>query len=169
MPQASSKILIIFSTNFVVRGVDANGKATNASTTFGEQGKFVPTAVGEYGIVYTVNLEVYDYKTFKFNEMSVNPDGSYVEGGYYTFVGTDAAKIVLNENGVATQEFLQTDAAINPGNSGGALVDERGELVGINTAIYGERYQGISFALPSARVREVYEEIARSYRANYGR
>ncbi|MBQ9798507.1 MAG: trypsin-like peptidase domain-containing protein [Thermoguttaceae bacterium] len=78
-------------------------------------------------------------------------------------------RFVLNENGVATQEFLQTDAAINPGNSGGALVDERGELVGINTAIYGERYQGISFALPSARVREVYEEIARSYRANYGR
>ena len=78
-------------------------------------------------------------------------------------------RFVLNENGVATQEFLQTDAAINPGNSGGALVDERGELVGINTAIYGERYQGISFALPSARVREVYEEIARSYRATYGR
>ena len=78
-------------------------------------------------------------------------------------------RFILNENGVATQEFLQTDAAINPGNSGGALVDERGELVGINTAIYGERYQGISFALPSARVREVYEEIARSYRANYGR
>ncbi len=78
-------------------------------------------------------------------------------------------RFVLNENGVATQEFLQTDAAINPGNSGGALVDERGELVGINTAIYGERYQGISFALPSARVREVYEEIARNYRANYGR
>ena len=78
-------------------------------------------------------------------------------------------RFVFNENGVATQEFLQTDAAINPGNSGGALDDERGELVGINTAIYGERFQGIGFALPSARVREVYEEIARSYRANYGR
>ncbi|MBQ6826458.1 MAG: trypsin-like peptidase domain-containing protein, partial [Thermoguttaceae bacterium] len=78
-------------------------------------------------------------------------------------------RFILNENGVATQEFLQTDAAINPGNSGGALVDERGELVGINTAIYGERFQGIGFALPSARVREVYEEIARSYRATYGR
>ena len=78
-------------------------------------------------------------------------------------------RFVLNDDGVATQEFLQTDAAINPGNSGGALVDERGELVGINTAIYGERYQGISFALPSARVREVYEEIARNYRAKYGR
>ncbi|MBR4834325.1 MAG: trypsin-like peptidase domain-containing protein [Thermoguttaceae bacterium] len=78
-------------------------------------------------------------------------------------------RFVVDENGVATQEFLQTDAAINPGNSGGALVDERGELVGINTAIYGDRYQGIGFALPSARVREVYEEIARNYRATYGR
>lgn len=78
-------------------------------------------------------------------------------------------RFVVNENGVASQEFLQTDAAINPGNSGGALVDESGELVGINTAIYGDRYQGIGFALPSARVREVYEEIARNYRATYER
>ena len=60
-----------------------------------------------------------------------------------------------------TQEFLQTDAAVNPGNSGGALVNDRGQLVGINTAIYGSQYQGISFALPSRRVREVFEAILR--------
>ena len=68
-------------------------------------------------------------------------------------------RFIVNDKGVVTQEFLQTDAAVNPGNSGGALVNDRGELVGINTAIYGSQYQGISFALPSRRVREVFDRI----------
>ncbi|MBN1351318.1 Do family serine endopeptidase [candidate division KSB1 bacterium] len=46
------------------------------------------------------------------------------------------------------QDFIQTDAAINPGNSGGALVNLRGELVGINTAIVGQTYTGVGFAIP---------------------
>ncbi len=57
------------------------------------------------------------------------------------------------------QDFLQTDAAVNPGNSGGPLVNVRGELVGINTAIVGESFQGVSFSLPSNKAREVYEEL----------
>jgi len=61
--------------------------------------------------------------------------------------------------GTVYQEFLQTDVAINPGNSGGPLVNERGELVGINTAIVGDAYQGISFAVPSHVVKSVYERL----------
>lgn len=57
------------------------------------------------------------------------------------------------------QDFLQTDAAVNPGNSGGPLVDLRGEIVGINTAILGQAFQGISFAIPSHIAREVYEAL----------
>ena len=60
------------------------------------------------------------------------------------------------------QEFLQTDAAINPGNSGGPLVNMRGELVGINTAIYGETHQGIGFAIPSVLAKKIYERIRQS-------
>ena len=59
------------------------------------------------------------------------------------------------------EDFIQTDAAINPGNSGGALIDARGELVGINTAIYSESggYQGIGFAVPSNLARKVAEDL----------
>jgi serine protease Do len=57
------------------------------------------------------------------------------------------------------QDFLQTDVAVNPGNSGGPLVDDQGRVVGINTAIVGENYRGISFAVPSRVARKVYEEI----------
>ena len=56
------------------------------------------------------------------------------------------------------QELLQTDAAVNPGNSGGPLVDSMGRVVGINISIYGEKFQGISFAVPSVQAKFVYEE-----------
>jgi S1-C subfamily serine protease len=57
------------------------------------------------------------------------------------------------------QDFLQTDAAVNPGNSGGPLVDASGKVVGINTAIVGEAYQGISFAIPSNVARDIYTRL----------
>jgi serine protease Do len=59
------------------------------------------------------------------------------------------------------EDFIQTDAAINPGNSGGALVNVRGELIGINTAIFSQSggYMGIGFAVPSNMVRSVMEQL----------
>jgi len=60
------------------------------------------------------------------------------------------------------EDFIQTDAPINPGNSGGALVNDRGELIGINTAIIAhgsEGNQGIGFAIPANMTRNVMEQI----------
>ena len=59
------------------------------------------------------------------------------------------------------EDFIQTDAAINPGNSGGALVNGRGELVGINTAIFSTSggYMGIGFAIPSDMAKSVMDSI----------
>jgi Do/DeqQ family serine protease len=55
-------------------------------------------------------------------------------------------------------DFIQTDASINPGNSGGPLLNIKGELVGINTAIYGKA-QGIGFAIPVERARRVMRDL----------
>jgi serine protease Do len=59
------------------------------------------------------------------------------------------------------EDFIQTDAAINRGNSGGALINGRGELVGVNTGIFSESggYQGIGFAVPSNLARRVVDEL----------
>ena len=59
------------------------------------------------------------------------------------------------------EDFIQTDAAINPGNSGGALINSRGELVGINTGIFSESggYQGIGFAVPSNLAQRIVDDL----------
>jgi serine protease Do len=59
------------------------------------------------------------------------------------------------------EDFIQTDAAINPGNSGGALINSRGELIGINTGIYSESggYQGIGFAVPSKLAQRIVSDL----------
>jgi serine protease Do len=59
------------------------------------------------------------------------------------------------------QDLLQTDAAVNPGNSGGPLVNSVGQVIGINTSIYGEFFQGISFAVPSALAKEIVDKLVK--------
>jgi Do/DeqQ family serine protease len=61
----------------------------------------------------------------------------------------------------AYEDFVQTDAAINPGNSGGALVNARGELIGINTVIFSQSggYQGIGFAVSSNLARRIFSDL----------
>jgi S1-C subfamily serine protease len=71
-------------------------------------------------------------------------------------------------SGSVYYDFLQTDAAVNPGNSGGPLVDTRGRIIGINTAIVGEAFQGISFAIPSNEARDVYERLRGGGRVERG-
>lgn len=64
-------------------------------------------------------------------------------------------------NQYAIESFIQTDAAVNPGNSGGALVNLKGELVGINTAIASNTgsYTGYSFAVPTALVKKIVDDL----------
>jgi serine protease Do len=69
--------------------------------------------------------------------------------------------ILRDRNNFQVEAFIQTDAAVNPGNSGGALVNLKGELIGINTAIATSTgsYQGYSFAIPVSLVRKVMDDL----------
>ncbi|WP_018341410.1 Do family serine endopeptidase [Cytophaga aurantiaca] len=78
---------------------------------------------------------------------------------------TRSINLLRDKDNMAIESFLQTDAVVNPGNSGGALVNLRGELIGINTAIASPTgaYAGYSFAVPVALVKKVIDDIM-----NYG-
>ncbi len=84
--------------------------------------------------------------------------GLTVTSGIVSALGRSGLQINTFEN------FIQTDAAINPGNSGGALIDARGNLVGINTAIYSRSggSMGIGFAIPVSTAKMVMEQIIRT-------
>lgn len=86
-------------------------------------------------------------------------------GNPFNLTSTVTAGIISAKSrdlsGNYSQSFIQTDAAVNPGNSGGALVNENGDLIGINTAISSQTgsYIGYSFAVPSNIARKVVEDI----------
>jgi serine protease Do len=76
-------------------------------------------------------------------------------------ISAKARNINILRGSYAIESFIQTDAVVNPGNSGGALVNAKGELIGINTAIISESggYEGYSFAIPANLVRKVIKDI----------
>lgn len=104
-----------------------------------------------------------------------NPFGQYftVTRGSVSALGRSGNRIE-GQNGI--EDFIQTDAAINPGNSGGALVNVRGQVIGINTAILsgnsgpgGEGgFVGIGFAIPSNMAKHVMEDLIKSGKVSRG-
>jgi serine protease Do len=78
--------------------------------------------------------------------------------------------ILRDRNNLQVEAFIQTDAAVNPGNSGGALVNLKGELIGINTAIATSSgsYQGYSFAIPVSLVKKVMDDLLEFGRVQRG-
>jgi Do/DeqQ family serine protease len=105
------------------------------------------------------------YSTFADSDQVKVGEWVLAVGNPYNLNSTVTAGIVsakarnLENNGL--QSFIQTDAAVNPGNSGGALVNTRGELIGINTMISSPTgsYAGYSFAIPSNITRKIIEDI----------
>lgn len=88
-----------------------------------------------------------------------NPFG--LEGTLTTGIVSSLSRSISDENGRTLEGMIQTDASINPGNSGGPLLDSQGNVIGINTAIYGPRGSiGIGFAMPINRAREMLDSFA---------
>lgn len=84
-----------------------------------------------------------------------------VTAGIISAKGRGTNDVALNQGQWAITDFIQTDAAINPGNSGGPLVNIRGEVIGINTAIASQTgfYAGYGFAIPITLAKEVMDDI----------
>lgn len=157
----------IITNNHVVEGADKIEVVLNDKRTF--DGEVV-------GVDQQTDLAVVKIKAGNLPYISYGNSDSLKVGQWVIAVGnpfnltsTVTAGIVsakgrnlnLLKKEYAIESFIQTDAAVNPGNSGGALVNIRGELVGINTAIASEtgQYIGYSFAIPSNIVRKVIGDI----------
>ncbi len=111
------------------------------------KGKFTPIKLG-----YSSSLKVGDIIFALGNPFGI---GSTVTQGIISALNKDKVGINRYEN------FIQTDASINPGNSGGALVDSRGALIGINSAIISKSggNNGIGFAIPVSMVKDVVKKL----------
>jgi len=117
--------------------------------------------------------ETYDLSPISFGDSDKLSEGQWVIaiGSPYGLRNSVTCGIVssLGRSDVGfteIEDFIQTDVPINPGNSGGPLLNERGELIGINSAIrtVSGGFQGISFAIPSRLAEKVYRELV-----TYGR
>jgi Do/DeqQ family serine protease len=140
------------------------------------QAKLVGTDPGTD--VAVLQIEATGLSALKFGDSDALSVGDYVIaiGNPFGIGQTVTSGIVsaLGRSGLSVEgyeDFIQTDASINPGNSGGALVNLRGELVGINTAIIGPAggNVGIGFAVPSAMARAVMDQIVRYGEVRRGR
>jgi serine protease Do len=120
-----------------------------------------------------VKIDASDLPVLKFSNSDNLKLGEWVlaVGNPFNLTSTVTAGIVsakgrdiqINPDQMRIESFIQTDAAVNPGNSGGALVNIRGELVGINTAIASQTgsYSGYSFAIPSNIVQKVVADLGK--------
>jgi serine protease Do len=132
--------------------------------------------------IAVMRLDVESIPSAEISPIEFGDSGSLSEGEWVLAIGNPyglrqsvTSGIVSskgrNDIGFAEiEDFIQTDVPINPGNSGGPLINLKGQLVGINTAIrtVSGGYQGISFAIPSNIVRSVSSELVRAGRVSRG-
>src|SRR5438309_450489 len=158
----------ILTNNHVVDG------ATNVTVTLADKREFKAKVIGTDP---KSDIAVLKIDATNLPSMTIG-DSSKVQVGDYALavgdpfgVGQTVTMGIVSATGRSHlgieqyEDFIQTDAPINPGNSGGALINDRGELIGINTAIITHGSggnQGIGFAVPSNLARTVMEEILKN-------
>ena len=108
-------------------------------------------------------VELADSSNLKVGQFVVaigNPGGLEFMGSVTYGVISGLNRIVSDTNSSSAVELIQTDAAINPGNSGGALVNIKGQLVGVNSSkIVSESYEGMGFSIPTNTVKDICDKI----------
>ena len=154
----------IVTNNHVIKG------ASEIEITLNNKKSYVAKLVGtdskmDIALLKIDANEKLPYTTFANSDSVKIGEWVLAVGNPYNLTSTVTAGIIsakardLGTSGI--QSFIQTDAAVNPGNSGGALVNTRGELIGINTMISSMTgsYVGYSFAVPSNIARKIIEDI----------
>ena len=157
----------IVTNNHVVEGAD------EVEVTFNNKVKKTATIIGTDPTtdLALIKVEASDLDYLVFGDSDNVRIGEWVlaVGNPFNLTSTVTAGIVSAKardlsilgEGTSVESFIQTDAAVNPGNSGGALVNTRGELVGINTAIASQTgsYAGYAFAVPTSIVQKVVADL----------
>lgn len=156
----------IITNNHVIEGAD------ELEVTLNDNRKFSAKVIGADPItdIALIKVDEKDLPTIPFGDSEALKVGEWVlaVGNPFNLTSTVTAGIVSAKGrgismggGSKIESFIQTDAAVNPGNSGGALVNTKGELVGINTAIYSEtgNFAGYSFAVPMSIAGKVVGDL----------
>lgn len=154
----------IVTNNHVIQG------ANQLEITLNDNRSFEATLIGtdpktDIALLKIDVPEKLSYATFADSDAIEVGEWVLAVGNPYNLTSTVTAGIIsakarnLSEDGI--QSFIQTDAAVNPGNSGGALVNTKGELIGINTLISSSTgsYVGYSFAVPSNMAKKIIEDL----------
>lgn len=159
----------IVTNNHVIDGADKLEVLLNDNSTF--EARVIGT--DEATDLALIKIEAKDLSPILFGDSENLKVGEWVlaVGNPFGFNSTVTAGIISakarslgqaqQKNKLSIESFIQTDAALNPGNSGGALVNLKGELIGINSAIYSNTgsYSGFSFAIPTTIVKKVMTDL----------
>lgn len=162
-----SKDGYIITNNHVVAG------ASEVSVTLNNNSEYIATVIGadpgtDIALIKIESEEDFNYVSFGSSDDLQVGEWVLAVGNPFNLTSTVTAGIVSAKNRAniigeakSLQSFIQVDAAVNPGNSGGALVNTRGELVGINTAIYSQtgNFAGYAFAIPISIAGKVASDI----------
>lgn len=153
--------VIISKDGYIITNNHVVANATEVSVTLNDNREFTAKVVGTdpQSDIALLKIEGDNFPYLGFGDSDALKVGEWVlaVGNPFNLTSTVTAGIVSAKNrgnvmggGLGIQSFIQIDAAVNPGNSGGALVNTRGELVGINTAIYSQtgNFAGYAFAVP---------------------
>lgn len=156
----------IMTNNHVIDGAD------ELEVTLNDNRKFPAKVIGRdpQTDIALIKIDANDLSTIPFGDSEALKVGEWVLaiGNPFNLTSTVTAGIVsakgrggISRGNGGIESFIQTDAAVNPGNSGGALVNTKGELVGINTAIYSEtgNFAGYSFAVPISIAGKVASDL----------